>query len=327
MGTVQVEENFRAEPNGVLLGQIMAGTEVRSPRVDGQWVEVALEGWVWARSLQRGEAGAEDEVIVSAEGGENLREAPSGRVAARLGRGTVLRELERVPGWIRVRRLGWIWAPSVTLAQSSVPERPDARSDGAGAAAPSSDEPDASGAPLGWYRAGEAGTAVLGTPDGDTLAAALEGAELRMMSREGNWARVQLEGWVWVPGLASEGAEGDADGTVISTTASSLAEDPDRFRSRLVELELQFISIERAEKVRTDFYEGEPFLLARAMRGEGGFVYVALPSDRLPEVQGFMPLERIVVVGRVRTGSAGLTGSPILDLLEIRRVERRATGS
>jgi hypothetical protein len=33
-------------------------------------------------------------------------------------------------------------------------------------------------------------------------------------------------------------------------------------------------------------------------------------------------LERVQVVGRVRTGAAELTGSPILDLVEIRRVGR-----
>ena len=36
------------------------------------------------------------------------------------------------------------------------------------------------------------------------------------------------------------------------------------------------------------------------------------------EVEALAPLERIRVVARVRTGRAGLTGSPILDLIELR---------
>jgi len=47
---------------------------------------------------------------------------------------------------------------------------------------------------------------------------------------------------------------------------------------------------------------------------------VAIPPERLQEAQGLSPLERIRVVGRVRTGSARLTGSPILELLSLDRI-------
>ena len=90
-------------------------------------------------------------------------------------------------------------------------------------------------------------------------------------------------------------------------------------RGRIVALDLQFISLERAEPVRSDFYEGEPFLLMREPGEEGSFIYVAVPPDRLGEVEGISPLERMSVVGRVRRSAASLTGSPILDLIEFRR--------
>ncbi|MEX0980113.1 MAG: hypothetical protein WDZ89_03405 [Gemmatimonadota bacterium] len=309
--TARVEENFRAEPNGVLLGQVLPGTELRSPRVEGQWMSVTLEGWMWTQSLQ---ARPEGGVVVSTPEGENLRDAPSGRVAARLGRGTELEELERVPGWIRVRRSGWIWAPSMTIAESSVSSRVAT----ANVAAPA--PPSGAATSSRWLRAGERGAAILSTPDGDTLATSVDGAELRLLSREGNWGRVQMEGWVWLPHMATDEA---SDGAVASgLTAAELTRDPERYRSRLVELDLQFISLERAEKVRTDFHEGEPFLLTRG--AGGGFVYVALPADRLADVGGLLPLERITVIGRVRTGSAGITGSPILDLVELRTERDRA---
>jgi hypothetical protein len=87
----------------------------------------------------------------------------------------------------------------------------------------------------------------------------------------------------------------------------------------VVTWDLQFISLERAERIRTDFFEGEPFLLTRPVEGEGPFVYVAVPPDRLDELEGLVALERISVTGRIRAGASALTGSPILDLIELRR--------
>jgi hypothetical protein len=49
------------------------------------------------------------------------------------------------------------------------------------------------------------------------------------------------------------------------------------------------------------------------------FVYVAIPPEQMGAAGGLTPLERITVVGRVRTGSSTLTGAPILDLVEMRR--------
>jgi hypothetical protein len=88
----------------------------------------------------------------------------------------------------------------------------------------------------------------------------------------------------------------------------------------VVSWELQFISLERAEKVRTDFFEGEPFLLTRHGGPDGPFVYVAIPADRAGEMQGLVPLERLRVTGRVRTGASALTGTPIIDLVALERV-------
>jgi hypothetical protein len=88
----------------------------------------------------------------------------------------------------------------------------------------------------------------------------------------------------------------------------------------VVSWQLQYISLERAEEIRTDFFEGEPFILARFGGPEGSFVYVALPPDRVLEIQGLVPLERIAVTGRVRTAASALTGTPIIDLVTLERV-------
>jgi hypothetical protein len=100
---------------------------------------------------------------------------------------------------------------------------------------------------------------------------------------------------------------------------TQMAEDPEAHAGRVVQWSLVFISLERAEEVRTDFFEGEPFLLTRFGNGDGPFVYVAVPPDHLEEVQGLVPLERVEVTGRVRTGASALTGVPIIDLVSVER--------
>jgi hypothetical protein len=137
---------------------------------------------------------------------------------------------------------------------------------------------------------------------------------LQVLAREGNWTRVRLEGWIWLPEGADEGA-GVSDATLASVVVA-----PDDYRGEVVQWDLQFISLERAEEIRTDFYETEPFLLTRMGDGDQSFVYVAIPPERLGEAQRLDPLERIRVLGRVRTGSARLTGSPILELLSFERI-------
>ncbi len=102
-------------------------------------------------------------------------------------------------------------------------------------------------------------------------------------------------------------------------TPADLRTDPQGSAGRLVAWQLQFISLEHAEKVRTDFFEGEPFMLTRYGGADGPFVYVAVPTERVPEVQGLVPLELISVTGRVRTGASSLTGTPIVDLVSLER--------
>ena len=49
-------------------------------------------------------------------------------------------------------------------------------------------------------------------------------------------------------------------------TLESVAAAPDDYRGELLQWDLQFISLERAEEIRTDFYANEPFLLTRMAR-------------------------------------------------------------
>ena len=115
-GTLTREENFRAQQNGTLLGQLRAGMSLEVLEATDDWLRFDLEGWVWTESLRAVSRGRFD-LVVSVEGGENIRGGPGGEVLGRLEEGTLLETLERVPDsdWARVRRQVWVWRRSVAL--------------------------------------------------------------------------------------------------------------------------------------------------------------------------------------------------------------------
>lgn len=312
---VSRDENFRREPNGVVLGRVTAGATLQVLAREGNWVQADLEGWVWLASLQA--STTELDLAVSAEGGENLRSGPSGTIIGRLEQGALLEELGREPGWVHVRRRGWIWSASVAMGGGAAPAPTTAPTRAAATApAPRPTAPPAQ-RPSGYASVGAAGAAVLASPDGDTLALAVPNRDLQVVSREGNWVRVRLEGWVFMP--AGDPGPGALDTTPSTLVPQDLAADPQAHVGRVVAWALQFISLERAEAIRTDFRQGEPFLLTRFGGPEGPFVYVAVPQERLAQVEGLVPLERISVTARIRTGASSLTGTPIVDLLSFER--------
>lgn len=318
---VSTEENLRREPNGVVLGRLAAGTPVQVVSRQDNWLQVDVEGFVWLASLQ--ESTTELDLVVSASDGENLRAAPSGAIVGRLAEGALLEEVARQPGWARVKRRAWIWSASVAMgggASAPATSRPASPRPTTGATpAPSaaSRPVPAARQPTGYASVGPAGAAILASPDGDTLAMAVPQRDLQVVSREGNWVRVRLDGWVWMP--ASEPGAATLDTTPSTLVPQDFDGDPTAHVGRVVAWALQFISLERAETIRTDFRQGEPFMLTRYGGPDGPFVYVAVPAERLQDVQGLVPLERISVTARVRTGASSLTGTPIVDLLSFER--------
>jgi hypothetical protein len=314
MATVRVEENLRSEPQGVVIGRLSAGSSFPVLEVSGQWVRLDVQGWIWNRSVRTTDRMGFD-LAVSASPHENLRGDPSGTIVGELLAGALLEQLESVPGWTRVRRAAWIWAPSVTLPVS---QSPRAAADPAPAGVGGVSAGAAAGPAARWWRTGPDGASLLSGPDGDTLARVRPGTEVSVLATEGNWVRVRLEGWSWAP--TAEEPDSSLTASLSEVTLPEVLRDPDSHRGRVVVWELQFVSLERAERLRTDFFEGEPFLLMRAAPPGSAFVYVAVPPERLGEVEGLIPLEPMRVVGRIRTGAAAFTGNPILELLELTRL-------
>ena len=300
---------FRQTADGRRLAGIMQGANLSVIGRQRDWVEVALEGWIWSRSVQPTDRDSFD-LVVTATGGENLRNEPGGRIAARLLQGFLLHEVESRGQWTRVRRTGWMQESVLNL---SGPETPAATAAGGGTADPSGERPGPIVAEGRSLTAGASSVHLRAAPDGDSVAVVEPGVSVTVVERRNRWARVQVEGWVLTSELTSPGL----DSVVVDVSAAALRANPEQDHGNRVRWQLQFISLERAEAVRTDFYEGEPFILARAPDPAEGFVYLAVPSELVADVETLLPLETIEVLAQVRTGRSALMGVPVLDLLAI----------
>ncbi len=299
------EENFRKDPRGTQLATVLRGTELKVLAEQGDWVEVELQGWIWGASVGATNRDGFD-LSVRADGSENLRAAPQGRILARVLEGCLLERTGTSGNWVQVQRRGWLWKASLESTQP-----------GGAAATPGAvaarDTAAAGEGPPPVISASTA-LAVHSTPDGDTIAQFRPGAQAQVLGRTGDWIRVRVDGWVYGPAALDSAQQLDDTGDV---TPAQLRADPGRYKGALVRWRVQVISLRRAERARSDFEEGEPFIHARGPAGDAGFVYLAVPDELLPVAEGLQPLEFVTVVGRVRTGRSSLLGSPVIDLTDI----------
>ncbi len=305
--TVRVaQENFRKDPNGTQLATVVRGTELTVISEQGGWLEVELGGWVWAPSVSETDRDGFD-LSVQAAGGENLRRRPQGPIKARLLEGCLLERVAADGRWFQVKRRGWIWKGSVELSG-----RPAAAT---GPAAPGSQPPVATPplAESGLITAA-APLDVYASPDGDSIARLRPGAQAQVLGRTGDWIRVRVDGWVYGPAALDSATHLADTGGLMP---AQLRADPGRYKGALIRWRVQFISLRRAERARSDFSEGEPFIHARGAAGDAGFVYLAVPDELLAAAERLRPLEYVTVVGRVRTGRSSLLGSPVIDLTDI----------
>lgn len=307
-------ENFRREPTGTasLLATVNAGVELASQGADGRWVQVVLEGWVWARSVDSTDREGFD-LQVTARSGENLRSAPNGSIVGRLSAGALLEELERQPGWVRVRRVGWMFGPSLEpLGVLPEPSRP------AAAAPAPSVAPPAAGSVLD-YATATAATSLLLTPGGDTTGILEPNSRVRIIARSGEWVRVQTEGWVRADDL-----EEGVPGVLVGVSGAEVRADPAGFKGKVVRWTVQFIAVQSPDEIRRDIPEGSRYMLARGPLPETGFVYVVLTDEQADQLERTEPLSELEIVGQVRTGRSHYLGNPVLTLVEVarRRPER-----
>lgn len=297
---VRVErENFRRQPAGSKVATVLQGTNLRVLERRDRWVKTELAGWLPADAIGRRSV-AGFEWVVTVPRGAALRAEPNGPTIAELDRGFALEREEERGGWVRIRREAWIWAASLEPVTGAAPAVARASSPAAEAG--------------GVLRVGPAPVTVYARPEGDTVATLAAGRAAEVLGRTGDWYRVRVDGWVYGPEVAG-GEARVADTGELS--AAQLRAESERYKGALVRWRVQFIALRRAEKVRTDFKEGEPYILARGPAGDRGFVYLAVPPQLLARAEAIQPLSYLTVVGRVRTGRSDLMGAPVIDLSEI----------
>lgn len=309
------EENVRAEPNGERVAVVNRDFRLTVAESRGQWRAFTLDGWVPARSVIINRRDGFN--LVVADGGTPIHSTSGGPAVGRIVGGAQLREITRQGGWVRVQRPAWLWGPSLAVApatQSAPTTRAATAGDPAGRPAPAV-AAAAVGTGPSTTPARPASRPLMASPSGDTIGSLAPATRMEVLGREGEWARVRVEGWV------RAGADSGVDqaNPVRDVSLRALRTEPERFRGTILQWQVQFVALQRADSVRTDFERGEPYILARDPGGEPGFVYIAVPSAHLPAVRRLSPLERIEVVARVRNGRSPLTGHPVLELVELRR--------
>lgn len=287
---------FYARPGGPRLAEV-APVAVRLGAVQGAGREAVLEAWAPAAGLRRtGRAAYPWQV---GPGGVTLAARPGGVSIGRAEAGMVAEEAERRGSWIRLRRRGWV--PGTTPRSAPSATRAPAPASGPPSAAASAPATNVRGLPLRSRPGGR-----------DTVALVLRhSGPLRAVERRGAWVRVQVDGW-----LPAAAAPALTEPAAVPTTASPRPRDvrarPDAYQGARVRWRVEVLGLERADSLRPDFRPGEAFLLARRPEGEPGLVYLALPEALVPVAQRFAPLQRIVVLGRLRTARARPTGHPLV---------------
>jgi len=284
-------EPIYAEPGGTELGRMALGVAVAAQqRRDGN-TQVQLDGWIYAASVQADSRQGHNLSVSSGE--ENLRAAPNGRLVARLVHGALLDEVERSGGWVHVRRSVWIASGAL--------------------AAPAAALDSSAGHGMDPRRAVlRRRVQLFSSPDSASTGVIEAGVPVRITGRAGGWVRIEAAGWV--PDSEVRPAGGQA---VSGVTAADLRASPEEWKGKVLRWTIQFISLETADELRSDFALGQRYILARGPAPEYAFVYIIVPPDKVDEVSRLRPLDTLTVLAVVRSGRSAYLANPILELQDI----------
>ena len=155
-------------------------------------------------------------------------------------------------------------------------------------------------------------TTLYRAPDGPEAGTVTTDTPLRVLSRNGEWTRVQFEGWVKGGDLQAAPA-----GVQVGVTAAELRAEPQRYAGQVLRWNLEFIAIQKADELRPDIPTGATYVLARGPLPERGFVYVVVPDTKLPAFRALTPLVTMTITARVRNGRSRYLGNPVVDLIAL----------
>lgn len=151
-------------------------------------------------------------------------------------------------------------------------------------------------------------------PGSTQLGRLQQGATVEVLARDRGWVRVRAEGWVRATDVAAAESE-----LLTIRSAADLRADPVGTRGKLLRWDVEVISLQNADPLRSDLAVDEPYLLVRGPGTENSLLYVAIPGHLLSMVRGLPALTRITMVARVRSGRSEPVGIPVLDLESVSR--------
>ena len=315
-------EWFYQAAAGRRLAQIARGAEVQGGAIQGDWITVTLDGWIFASSV--GPSPKPDfDLAVTPDAGENLRAAPGGSLVGHLAKGFGLKQLATQARWVHVQRQGWmkratllpLAAVSTTTVQAgdSDSSKTPPATPAQGAPVNPTSPPAADSTAVDPTKAQpNRRTTLYRAPEGPPAGAITSETPLRVLSRSGDWARVQFEGWVKTSDLQT-----NTPGVLVGVSAAELRTDPARFQGQVLKWNLQFIAVETADDLRPDVPDGATYLLARGPSPEHGFVYVVVPDAQKNLIASLPPLANIEITARVRVGRMRYLGNPVVDLISL----------
>ena len=291
------------------------------------WMQVTLDGWIFATSV--GPSDRPDfDLLVTRSPNENLRAAPAGPLVAELAQGFGLNRAGAPPDsggaggaggagggrWLHVTRQGWVQRSGLAPLADVVATR-------------STDSSDTDSIPGGLTLGRRPGadsavdstraqpvhmTTLYRAPDGPEAGTLAAEIPLRVLSRNGEWTRVQFEGWVKGGELQVAPA-----GVLVGVTAAELRAEPQRYVGQVLRWRLEFIAIQKADELRPDIPVGSSYVLARGPLPERGFVYVTVPDSKLPAFRTLTPLVVMQITARVRNGRSRYLGNPVVELISL----------
>ena len=307
-------EWFYQEPSGRRLARLARGAIVGGGVTRGDFMQVTLEGWIFATSV--GPSPRPDfDLAVTRAPEENLRSSAGGALVAKLAEGFGLKRVGQDDRWVHVTRDGWVSTSALTL----VPDVSATRT-----ATPADSVANQGGLTPGRSPGGVADTSVpprqqparpttlFRAPDGPEAGTVSAETPLRVLGRTGDWARVQVEGWVRATELQAA-----PPGVQVGVSAAELRAEPQRYAGQVLRWTLQYIAVQKADDLRPDIPAGATYVLARGPLPERGFVYVIVPDGRLASIQALAPLATIQVTARVRQGRSRYLGNPVVDLISL----------
>src|SRR4029077_15798034 len=201
--------------------------------------------WIFATSVGPSPK-PEFDLAVTPDGGENLRAAAGGPLVGHLAKGFGLKQLATQARWVHVQRQGWMKRASLLpLAgvSTTVTAAAETATSGLTPGAHAGVSAAADSTPVDPSKAQPSRrTTLYRAPDGPPAGAITPETPLRVLSRSGDWARVQFEGWVKTSDLQI-----NTPGVLVGVSAAELRTDPARFQGQVLKWKLQFIAVERGD--------------------------------------------------------------------------------